>query len=381
MAVNKKICITGVIALAAVAGAYWVWQGKSDADGKKARSQVQVIKSGIAEQKAVPVIISTNGYVAAINIVDVRPQVQNVVRTVHVREGQDVRAGQLLFTLDQRGDAANLEKAQAQVARDRADLAEAEASLKRNQELLAKNFVSQAVVDTARAKADSLRGALKADQAAAQASNVSLGFNQISASIAGRLGAISVHPGSLAQPAGAPLVTIAQIDPISVSFSVPEDQLAAIRASYPKGDAPVTVQLQDKQELQGTLYFIDNAADTQSGTIRMKATFDNGARKLWPGTYANVKMVARTLPAAVVIPAQAIVTGPADKFVYVVQPDEAVKMQKIDVIHIDEGLAAISGIKVGARVVIEGAQNLRPGVKVKEVQAEKSGAGKDRAAK
>lgn len=377
MAVNKKYFIIGAIGLAALVGAYLLWQGKSDADSKKPRTPVQVIKSGIAEQKAVPVTISANGYVTAINTVDVRPQVQNVVRTVHVQEGQEVRAGQLLFTLDQRGDTANLDKAQAQVTRDRADLAEAEASLKRNQDLLAKNFVSQAVVDTARAKVDSLRGALKADQAAAQSSNVSLSYNQISASIAGRLGAISVHPGSLAQPSGAPMVTIAQLDPISVSFSVPENQLTYIRASYPKGDAPVTVQLQDKQELKGNLYFIDNAADTQSGTIRMKAQFDNRERKMWPGTYVNLSMVSRTLPDAVVIPAQAIVTGPADKFVYAIQPDETVKAQKIEVINIDEGQAAVSGVKAGTRLVVEGAQNLRPGAKVKEMQTEKKDAAKD----
>lgn len=376
MAVNKKHLLIGALGLAVVAGAYLLWQGKSDADSKKPRTPVQVIKSGVAEQKAVPVVIATNGYVTAINTVDVRPQVQNVVRTVHVSEGQEVRAGQLLFTLDQRSDAANLEKAQAQVVRDRADLAEAEASLKRNQDLLAKNFVSQAVVDTARAKVESLRGALKADMAAAQSSNVSLSYNQITASIAGRLGAISVHPGSLVQPSGTPLVTIAQLDPISVSFSVPENQLVHIRSSYPKGEAPVSVQLQDGQELTGKLYFIDNAADTQSGTIRMKAQFDNRDRKMWPGSYVNIRMVSRTLPDAVVIPAQAIVTGPADKFVYLVQPDETVKMQKIEVINIDDGKAAVNGVRAGAKIVVEGAQNLRPGVKVREMQAEKPGADK-----
>lgn len=370
MSVKSKPFIVAAVVLAAGAGAYY-WQSKSDADSKKSRNPAQVVKSSAAERKAVPVLVSANGYVTAINTVDVRPQVQNVVRTIHVQEGQEVRAGQLLFTLDQRSDAANLEKAQAQVTRDRADLAEAEASLKRNQDLLARNFVSQAVVDTARAKVDSLRGALKADQAAAQSSNVSLGYNQISASIAGRLGAISVHPGSLVQPSGPPLVTIAQLDPISVSFSLPENQLAYIRASYPKGDAPVTVQLQDGQELKGNLYFIDNAADTQSGTIRMKARFDNGERRMWPGTYVNVKMVTRILPDAVVIPAQAIVTGPTDKFVYAVQPDETVKAQKIEVINIDDGQAAVNGVKSGTRLVIEGAQNLRPGVKVKEIQVEK----------
>ena len=238
-------------------------------------------------------MVRANGYITAIRTVEVRPQVQNIVRAVHVKEGQDVAAGQLLFTLDARSDAANVDKAQAQLARDKADLADAEATLRRNQELFAKKFISQAVVDTARAKVESLRGTTRADKATIDSSNVSLGYNRITASMAGRIGAINVHPGSLVQPTGAAMVTIVQLDPITVSFTVPEAELTHIVSSYPKGGAPVYIQLQGKEPLQGAMMFIDNTTDPQSGTIKMKAQFDNKERQLWPGSFVNVRMVSR----------------------------------------------------------------------------------------
>jgi len=350
------------------AAAYAGFAKRPASQPKQARNPAQAVKSVLAEQKPVPIMIYSTGYLTAFNTVDVRPQIQNVVREVHVSEGQDVRAGQLLFTLDARGDASNVDKAQAQLARDRADLADAENTLKRNRELLAKHFVSQAVVDSARSRVEALRGTVKADQAAIESGNVALGYNRITASIGGRIGAISVHQGSLAQPSGPPLLTISQIDPITVSFSVPERELAHIIASYPKGDAPVAAQLANWQEVKGKLIFIDNTSDTQSGTIRMKAQFENSKRTLWPGMYVNVQMVSHTLPNAVVIPAQAVVTGPTDKSVYIVQPDDTVKMQKIEVLNIDREQAAVSGIRAGARVVVEGTQNLRPGAKIREVR-------------
>lgn len=367
MQATFKYVLIGAGLLAAAAGGYFTWQSKAE-PAKQSRNPVQIVKTGLAEKKSIPITIYANGYVSAINTVDVRPQVQNVVRAVHVKEGQEVRAGQLLFTLDERGDTSNVDKAKAQLARDRADLAEAEMALKRNQELLAKNFVSQAVVDSARNKLESAQGTLRADQAAIQSSNIALGYNQIQASISGRIGAISVHPGSLAQPAGAPMLTISQLDPIAVNFALPERELKNIFATYPKGDAPVKAQVGGK-ELEGKLLFIDNTADSQSGTIRMKAQFANQDRQLWPGTYVNISLVSRTLPDAVVLPTQAVVTGPTEKLVYVVQPDDKVKIQKIEVIAIEGEQAVVSGLSAGARVVIEGAQNLRPGSQVKEMQA------------
>jgi RND family efflux transporter MFP subunit len=370
MRVTSKYFLVGAGLLLVGGGAFFLLRGKSEQQNQRPRTPGQVVKIARAEKKSIPVTILSNGYVTAINTVDVRPQVQNVVRAVHVQEGQQVRAGQLLFTLDERGDMSGVEKANAQLARDRADVADAEMALKRNQELLARNFVSQSVVDSARNKVDAVRGTLRADEAAAKSSNITLGYNRISATIDGRIGAISVHPGSLAQPTGAPMLTISQLDPIAISFTVPERELANINVTYPKGDAPVIAQIGNGSEVTGKLIFIDNAADQQSGTIRMKARFENRDHSMWPGAFVNVRLISRTLPDAVVIPAQAIVTGPTDKFVYAVQSDDTVKIQKVEVAAIESGQAAVSGLALGTRVVLEGSQNLRPGSRVTE-QADK----------
>ncbi|HYD81729.1 MAG TPA: efflux RND transporter periplasmic adaptor subunit [Paucimonas sp.] len=369
-AVTKRLLIVIVVA-GLSAGAYFAARGKQDEGAGRARNPVQTVRSAVAEKAALPITIRANGHVTALNSVEVRPQVQNIVRAIHVKEGQEVRAGDLLFTLDERGDASNLERARAQAARDRADLADAEQTLKRNLELQAKGFVSQAIVDSARNKVEALRATLQADQAGIQSSSVTLGHNRITASIAGRLGVINARPGSLAQPSAA-LTTIVQMDPVAVTFSVPEKELAHIAASYPQGDAPVIAQLPGAgrdREIRGKLIFIDNAVDQQTGTIRMKAQFANPDRALWPGAYVDVRIVSRTLPDAVVVPVQAVVTGPTDQFVYVVQPDGTVKMQKVAVAAIENGSAAVTGLAAGARIVIEGTQNLRPNSKVKEAEA------------
>jgi multidrug efflux system membrane fusion protein len=368
---RKTVLLAGAAAILIVLAVWLV--SRNEGAGKHASSPAQAVQTAIAVKKDIPITAHANGYVTPINTVDVRPQVQNIVREIHVKEGQFVKAGQLLFTLDDRGDRSNVERARAEAAAGRADLADAELALKRNRELLARHFVSQSVVDTARNKVESLRQTLGANQAAVAASAVSLGYNRIAASITGRIGLISVHPGSLAQPSGEPMVTITQIDPIDVSFSLPERELANITATYPQGGAPVQAQLPGRPALSGKLVFIDNAADTQSGTIRMKARFDNDDHALWPGSYVGVSLVSRNVRNAVLVPAQAVVTGPVERFVYVVQPDQTVKMQKVEVSAIEDGQAAVTGLAAGARVVVEGTQNLRPGSRVSEAKGDAAG--------
>lgn len=362
---KTTLIVFGVAAIAVLA---WFTLGAKP-EVKKSASAGSVVKTALAEQKTIPITVSANGYVTAINTVDVRPKVQNIVREIHVKEGQFVKAGQLLFTLDERSDQSNVAKARAELAAGQTDLADAELNLKRNQDLLSRNFVSQAVVDTARNKVESLRNTMKANQASIQSSTIALSDNRITASIAGRIGIINVYPGSLAQPSGDVMLTITQLDPVDVSFSLPERELMNIVSTYPQRDAPVTAQMAGQPVLTGKLNFIDNATDTQSGTIRMKARFDNRQQTLWPGGYVNVSMVSRNIADAVLVPAQAVVTGPVDKFIYVVQTDNTVINQKIEVIAIENGKAAVSGLAAGARVVVEGAQNLKPGSKVREAKA------------
>ena len=327
----------------------------------------QIVKTVLAQKKSIPVVLDANGTVTAMNIVEIRPQLQNKVRAVHVREGQDVQLGQLLFTLDGRSESLGVDKAKAQWMRDQADLADAELSLKRTQDLVSKQFLSQAALDSATNKVASLKAAVLADQAAIGSSQVTSGYNEIRAPSAGRLGAISVHPGSVMQAAGAPWVVIAQIDPIEVSFSVPERQLQDVLHNFSKGTVAVSAQLPNGQKRQGTLVFIDNAVDAQSGTVRMKARFANTDRMLWPGAFVTVQCTVTTVPDAIVVPGQAIVIGPTESFVYVVQPNETVTKQKVTLLLTVAGQAVVSGVQVGARVVVEGTQNLHPGSAVKEM--------------
>lgn len=362
------LIIVGLGALVLVAG--YAWQESSSSQHTTRPHAAQVVKTTIASQQAMPITVHANGFVTALNTVDVRPQIQSIVKTIHVREGQDVRAGELLFTLDDRGAQSAVAKAQAQLTSNQSDLKEAQNTLQRNHDLLAQRFVSQSVVDAARVKVDTLRSAVLAAEAELQSSKVNLSYHTIRASISGRIGTISVHQGSLAQPSGEPMVNIAQIHPIAVTFSVPERELAYIVATYPKLDAPVTATLADKSTLQGRLVFIDNTVDVQSGTIRMKAQFPNAGRQLWPGTYLNVGLVSRKLADAIVVPAQAVVTGPVDKFVYVVEEGQRVQPHKVEVLAIEQGMAAVTGIAAGVPVVVEGMQNLRPGSLVTEESAQ-----------
>ncbi|MFT5532116.1 MAG: RND family efflux transporter MFP subunit [Candidatus Paceibacteria bacterium] len=372
-----KNTLVGIVVIG-LCGASYVWYvAKMQSIQKPKVELIQFVRTTIADQKALPINLFANGYVTAINTVDVRPRVQNIVREVHVQEGQDVRAGQLLITMDQRTELSGVDRAQAQVARGRADLADAEATLSRNQELLDKKFIAKAVVDTARNKLDALRGALAADQAAVKSSMIALDYTLVRASISGRIGLINVHPGSLAQPTAAPMLTISQLDPIAISFTLPERELSNLRITYPQGNTPVVAEVAGKGEETGKLIFIDNAADAQTGTVRMKARFNNPDRSMWPGTFVSVRLVSRTLPGAIIVPAQAVVTGPVDKFIYLVQPDNKVTKQKVVVVAIEDGKAAVTGIVAGTRVVVEGAQNLRPGATVKETKTVGGGSGSD----
>ncbi|CAG2138227.1 efflux RND transporter periplasmic adaptor subunit [Cupriavidus numazuensis] len=328
------------------------------------------VATALVQQGDVPLQFTANGNVTALSTVEVRPQVSSTVRTVHIKEGQTVKPGDLLFSLDTRMDEANLAKAQAQLLRDQADLSDARRNLARSKELLERNFISKSAVDTAQAKVDGFEATIRADQAAIEASRVAVSYGAIRASIGGRTGVINVFPGSMVLPnSTGPMVTIAQIQPIAVTFSLPERQLASLREALRGGPVQVTAQPNDgsKTPVTGKITFIDNTVDPQYGTIRVKAQFDNDEQRLWPGTYANVSAVVQTLKDALSVPPQAVVTGPEGRFVYTVQPDNKVARVPVKMVTTTATSAVIEGVQPGTRVVVEGTQNLRPGTVVREV--------------
>lgn len=330
----------------------------------------------VAERRDWPVTLATSGTVSALNTVEIRPQIASVVTKVHITEGQFVKTGELLFTLDNRADEANLAKAQAQLERDQAALADAQRQLARSRDLLSQKFISQSAVDTNLTLVDSQQAAVNADRAALAAARVTLSYSRIVAPSAGRAGAIDVFTGSYVQPSGLPLVTITQLDPIAVSFTLPQRDLPDVLAGLKAGNAPVNAELPDgRASLTGRLQFVDNAVDAASGTVKLKAVFDNKNLLLWPGAYVNVQLVVRTLPGVVVIPQAAIVQGLSAKTVFVVGADGKAAQREVELIASEGTRAAVSGIEPGVRVVVEGKQNLRPGsaVRVRAADAAASG--------
>ena len=330
-------------------------------DGAQPPTTVSVIKP---VRQDVPVDIAANGTVTPLQTVDLRAQTTATLRQVHIKEGQFVKAGTLMFSLDDRSDVANVDKAQAQVVRDQAALADVERQYKRSQDLVAQKFLAQSAVDTLKSQVDGARAALVADQAAVRASRVGAGYASIRAPLSGRVGAINVYPGSLMQPATS-LTTITQLDPISVSFTLPEASLGSLLAAQKKGVVTVQASVGSAAPLTGKLSFVDNTVDAQSGTIRVKAEFDNRDSNLWPGQYVNTRVTVQTIKDAIVIPQQAIVTNAHGTFVYVAQQDQSAKLVPVARLHAFGLNAAVSGLTGAEQVITDGKQNLRPGGKIR----------------
>jgi RND family efflux transporter MFP subunit len=381
MSMNKKTIGTLVAAVAIIGIAGWYLhvganpQGKVGAAGGKggagqAPTVVNVVKP---LRQDVPVVLQANGSVTPVSSVELHPQTTSTIRTVHIKEGQFVKAGQLMFSLDDRNERANVDKAQAQLARDQAMLADVERQYRRSQELVAQKFLAQSAVDTLRSQVDAARALLKADQAALRSSRVGASYSAISAPMAGRVGAINVFPGSLVQLSTA-LTTLTQLTPINVAFSLPEAALADLLAAQKRG--PVAVEASADAAAAaaakpaiGMLSFVDNAVDPVAGTIRVKAQFDNRDSTLWPGQYVNTRLTVQTLVGAIVIPQAAIITNTRGSFVYVVDADQSARQVPVARLHGFGLNAAVSGLSGDEQVITDGKQNLRPGGKVRLAEA------------
>jgi len=287
-----------------------------------------------------------------------------VIRSVNFREGDEVKPGQLLFELDASDVVAQLRRAEAQANQIHAQLDDATRDLNRTLQLVKSGFMSAAVVDTARSKAESLQAQFKAAQADVESSRVRVGYMRIVSPIAGKTGAVVVHPGSLAQVGdAAPLASIVQFDPIAVEFTLPERDLAAVRDAQAAGDTQVGIDL-DGTTRSGELTFIDNRVNTGNGTISLKASFANADRHLWPGAYVRVTLSAGTTKNAVVLPPQAVLEGPDGNFIFQVDSDKQVVSRPVTLLRIQDHNAVVDGLRSGETVVVEGARSLRSGMTV-----------------
>ncbi len=361
------IAIVTIAVLLAATAAWWLSRARTSENSRsKTEGAIPVVTAEV-ERRDVPVRLRANGSVIALQSVDLRAQITGTVRQVHITEGQFVRGGELLVSLDSRAQDANVQKAAAQVEKDRSDLATATRNLDRQRELFDQQFISRATLDVAQSKVDTLTGQLAVDQAALEAARVSRAYTEIRATFAGRTGAIGVRPGSVVQPNSAPLVTVIQIDPIDVAFTLPQKELAGLQRALAAGPVSVEVRLEGVADsIPGRISFVDNTVDTATGTIRVKAEFANPSARLWPGMFVNVALAPRMLENASVVPAQAVQTGPDSQFVYIVGADRKVVARPVTLAYVEEGRAVVDGIAAGARIVVEGAQNLRPGSVVSE---------------
>jgi multidrug efflux system membrane fusion protein len=317
--------------------------------------------------KTVPVEVRAIGNVEALATVSVKALVAGTVETANFREGQDVKKGELLFKLDERPFRATLMQLEANLARNEAELRNAESQAGRAEKLLGEGIVSREQYDSFRTSADALMAAVRADQAAIERARIDLEYCTIQSPIDGRTGSLLFHPGNIVKSNDTVLVVINQMDPIYVSFSVPELHLSLIKRRLGSDRLPVSAAIPGEESFsaEGTLAFIDNAVDTKTGTIRLKATFSNRERKLWPGQFVNVILRLSTQEGAVVIPTQAVQTGQSGFYVYVVKSDMTTELRPILPGTEVSGLTVIqSGLKQGETVVTDGQLRLFPGAKV-----------------
>ncbi len=310
--------------------------------------------------------LKANGSVFPLASVDIKSQTNSVVTKLHIRDGEFVRAGQPLFSLDSRADEANLAKARAQLTKDHATVADAQRQYKRAMELKAQNFVAQSALDSAQTAVESANATLAADEAAIDAARVAVSYGKINSPLSGRAGALNVTIGTALQSNITTLVTITQLDPISVNFNLPQRNLADAIAALKSGGTKVTATLADNGgSFQGRLSFVDNAVDPSSGTVRARALFANKDGRLWPGAFVEISQTISTLKDTVVVPQAALIQSARGTIVYVVEDGKAV-LRPVKQISSQSGEAAITGINAGDSVVVDGKQNLRPGASVVE---------------
>jgi len=334
------------------------------------RNSVVAVQAGTVAREDVPIWFDGIGTVQAFNTVTVRARVDGELQRVSLQEGQLVKAGDLLATIDSRPLQAQLAQAQAKKAQDEAQLANARRDLERNMGL--KEFASRQTVDTQRALVAQYEAQIRADEAAIEAVQVQLNYTTVTAPLSGRIGLRNVDQGNVVRASDQNgIATITQIQPIAVLFTLPEKQLQAVLAAQAQG--PVTVEAQDREGRRvldtGKLSVVDNLIDSGTGTIRLKAEMPNDPQKLWPGQFVNVRLLSTIRRGATTVPSTVVQRGPQGTYAYVIKDDLTVEQRPIKVARQEETKAIIDeGLTPGERVVVDGQYRLQPGSKIRIVE-------------
>jgi multidrug efflux system membrane fusion protein len=353
--------ITALLLLAAGCGS------KDAVQAAKPVSAAAPVRIATVASRTMPVELQAIGNVEAISTVTIKAQISGQLMRVHFKEGDFVRKGQLLFTIDRAPFEAALRQAEGTLAKDEAQSLNSKLDAERYQGLGKQGVVSKQQVDAAAAAANAMAATVAADKAAVETAKINLEYTSIYSPINGRTGSVGVKEGNLVKANDVPiLVTINQIEPIYVTFSIPEQQLAELKQYSNTKSLKVEAAPQGStQHFQGRLTFIDNSVDLTTGTIKLKATFDNAAHMLWPGQFADVSLTLKSQPNAIVVPTAALQTSQSGTYVYVVDQDLTAKQQPVKVgWNVGEDTVIASGLQPGQRVVTDGQLRLTPGAKV-----------------
>jgi multidrug efflux system membrane fusion protein len=365
--------VVGLVAIVALVGAAAIWWtgfvGNAPKAAAQAGPQLVPVTAGTVAARDVPVLLHGIGTVQAYNMVTVKTRVDGQIVKVDFREGQEVKKGDPLFQIDPRPYQAALEQAQAAKAKDEAQLAGAKLDLARYSKLVGTGYQTRQSFDNQTTLVAQLQAAIKGDEAAIDNARLNLDYADIRSPIDGRLGARLIDAGNLVRATdNTALVTITEQRPIFVSFTLPQDTLDELRAEQQK--APLAVEAYDssadKLLSSGKLTLIDNAIDQSTGTIHLKARFDNTDERLWPGEFVNLRVVLKIRRQVPTVPSQTVQQGPDGNYAYIIKPDNTVERRSVEVSAVQDGIAVVTkGLKAGERVVVDGQYRLTDGARVK----------------
>jgi multidrug efflux system membrane fusion protein len=360
----------GGVALLVVAGLVFhsTKHGAAAAQSRSASAPTAPVTAETAASRDMPVYVRGLGTVQAYNNVSVKSRVDGTIVKVDFTEGQEVKKGDPLFEIDPRPFQAALAQAQANLARDQAQQANAQRNANRDKPLVGKEFISRQQFDTDSTNATALEATVASDKAAIEAAQLNLDYADIRSPIDGRTGARQIDIGNLVHASdNTALVTITQLKPIYVSFTAPQGELDAIRQAQIKDavSAEAWSQGEGRQIAKGGLTLIDNQIDQSTGTIHLKASFDNQDEALWPGEFVDMRLQVDTLKNAVTVAARSIQAGPDGSFLFVIKPDDTVEQRIVTVAENEDGLAVVSkGLSAGEQIVVDGQYRLQQGTKV-----------------
>jgi membrane fusion protein, multidrug efflux system len=332
----------------------------------------QLVVADVAAQSPTPILVTAIGTVQSIATVMIKSRVDGEIAKVNFEEGQEVKEGDILFTLDDRALRAQLQQAEANLERDRAQLERNQLEVKRQTELAGRGVASAQKLEDVTTSVAVAEATVRASEATAENARVNLNYTTIRAPITGRTGSVALKRGNVVKavdtaPTVMPLVTITQLRPIYVALTVPERYLADLRTAMAEGPVPavVTVPSQPQAPITGTLTFIDNQVDVATGTISLKAKFANDDDRLWPGQFVNVTLTLGTQENAVVVPSGAIQVGPNGPYVFVIRPDSTVELRLVKPDRIVGGKTVVAeGMAAGEQVVVDGQLRLGNGTRV-----------------